>query len=74
MSENTNVKIAPEENVSIKIDGSKLVITIELDNVAFHLSASGKNEMVATTSGNMAVEAVPGLKLGLNCYRPPRRR
>lgn len=33
-------------------------------------SASGKTQVVATTSGNVDVPGFPGLKLGVNCYGP----
>lgn len=52
-------------NVDIKQEGSKLVITIDLDAKGSP-SKSGKTLVVATTSGN---KPVAGGKLGLNFYR-----
>lgn len=34
-------------------------------------SASGKTQVVATTSGNVEVPGFPGLKLGVNAYCAP---
>ena len=75
MAAAANKKVLPENNVAIVVEGTKLIITIELENVATHLSKSEKNVLIATTSGNRSVmvPGTEGLKLGLNCYRSPSR-
>lgn len=54
-------------NVKTEVKNGKVVITI--DPTERHgESASKKNIIVASTGGNIEVEGVPGLKLGLNAY------
>lgn len=56
------------KNVELRVEGSKLVITVDL--VQEHgPSSSGKSVVIATTAGNVSV---PGheIKLGLNVYKP----
>lgn len=57
------------DNVSMKVTGSKLTITVDL-NKELGLSKSQKNMTIATTGGNMDVPDKPGYKLGLNVYKP----
>lgn len=56
------------ENVAIKVEGSKLVITVDAA-ADLGLSASGKTRLVASTKGNKAI-TVGGrtVFLGLNAY------
>lgn len=56
------------ENVQIKTDGTKLVITID-SSVDLGPSSSGKTRLVASTQGNKAIN-VGGrnLYLGVNAY------
>lgn len=54
------------ENVDIKIKGSVMTITVDLSKTVGP-SKSGKTTIVATTSGNAALEG--GVILGLNVYR-----
>jgi hypothetical protein len=60
------------ENIDIKIDGQKLIVTIDLAQGVGDLSASGKSRSVASTNGNVKVSypALAGLTLGVNCYVP----
>lgn len=58
------------KNVTTKLEGKKLVITIDLSQ-EHGPSKSGKTTVVATTEGNADVEGFPGFKLGINCYKPP---
>jgi len=53
------------KNIQFKIDGSKLVIEIDLTQ-RFGPSKSGKTIMIASTEGNKEVDS--GIFLGLNVY------
>ena len=55
-------------NVVTKVTGKKLVIEVDLSKRS-GLSKSGKNEIIATTAGNVDVGG--GIKLGLNVYTAP---
>lgn len=56
------------KNVQMKLDGSILTITVDLSKTQ-GVSASGKSEIIATTSGNADVPgAAKGTKIGLNIY------
>ena len=57
------------ENVQIHLEGSILVIQVDL-NQSFGLSASGKSEIIASTGGNVSVPGCEEVKVGLNVYRP----
>jgi hypothetical protein len=57
------------KNVTHKIEGKKLTITIDLE-ADQGPSKSGKTQVVATTEGNMDVPGFPGFKLGINLYKP----
>ena len=57
-------------NVAMAIKGNVLTITVDLAQ-SQGMSSSGKNEIIATTGGNMALagEGVPdGCKIGVNVY------
>ena len=54
------------KNVEIEVQGTKAVITIDLAE-RHGRSASGKTEIVATTSGNQRIEGT-SVVLGLNAY------
>jgi len=58
----------PEQNVNMSVEGSTLVIRVELEGVSMRPSRSGKTKIIATTSGNIAVPQKPSIKLGLNVY------
>ena len=55
------------KNCDVKVDGDKLVITVDL-KTRFGKSTSGKTTIVATTEGNVSVPGYEDIKLGLNCY------
>ncbi len=54
------------ENVDISIKGNKMTIVVDLSKTVGP-SKSGKTTIVATTSGNAAIEG--GVIIGLNVYR-----
>jgi hypothetical protein len=56
------------ENVTMKRDGKKLVIEIDL-STDLGPSASGKTIMVATTRGNAPVPEASDTYVGINCFR-----
>ncbi len=59
------------QNVSLQVEGTNLIITVDLAQ-ELGASSSGKSIIIATTGGNVPI-AVPGqdeIKLGLNVYRP----
>ncbi len=58
------------KNIKTTVEGNKLVIEVDLSK-DFGPSASGKTIIVATSSGNTAVEGGGGVVLGLNLYRKP---
>lgn len=56
------------KNVTLKVDKNTLTITVDLK--ANHgTSASGKNTIIATTGGNVAIPGTDA-KIGLNIYKP----
>lgn len=59
------------KNIEFKLDGSKLTLVIDLDAEQGQ-SASGKNTIVATTSGNKKLPGDSGVTLGINAYRPTK--
>lgn len=56
------------KNVEMKVNGSKLIITVDLTK-EFGRSASGKSIIIASTEGNVDVPGVDGTKIGLNVYK-----
>jgi hypothetical protein len=56
------------KNVEMKVDGQKLIITVDLTK-EFGKSSSGKITIVATTAGNVSVPGHDDIKIGLNCYK-----
>lgn len=64
----TKLKEDVMTNVQYKLDGDKLVITVNLSE-RHGPSASGKTQIVATTSGNAKLEGkFAGIAFGLNVY------
>jgi hypothetical protein len=61
------------ENVSMRLEGSILVIEVDL-NQSLGLSASGKSEIIASTGGNVGGPGQPEVKVGLNVYRPRKQQ
>lgn len=64
-------KISRYENVQIKIEEGRLVITCEIDaaKVDIQPSKSGKTLVIATTGGAARVPDTP-LKVNLTVYKP----
>ena len=56
------------QNVDMKIEGSKLVITVDLSK-DFGPSKSGKTIIIATTGGNVSLPGNEAVKVGLNIYK-----
>ena len=54
-------------NVDMKIEGTKLVITVDLSQPG-ELSSSGKSMVIGTTEGNVSVPDRAEVKIGLNVY------
>ncbi len=57
------------KNIEAKVQGDKLVITIDLTK-DFGLSGSGKSIIIASTEGNVSVPGREEIKIGVNVYRP----
>lgn len=57
------------ENCQIKVDGNKLVITVDLSQ-RLRPSGTGKTLIVGTTAGNATVPGHPGVKVGVNVFAP----
>lgn len=56
------------ENLSMKRDGNKLTIEIDLGKDAGP-SASGKTTIIASTRGNAPVPGADDTFVGLNCFK-----
>lgn len=56
-------------NLDMQVTGHTLTIKIDLSKT-FGTSSSGKTRIVASTQGNQDVPGHPGLKIGLNLYKP----
>lgn len=56
-------------NVEMKIDGKKLIITVDI-SVKGEQSSSGKSMVLGSTEGNVPVAGKPEIKVGLNVYKP----
>lgn len=54
------------ENITAKVDGKKIVITIEDKDKVLRESKSQKNNIVASTGGNIQFG---GVTIGLNAYK-----
>ncbi len=61
------------KNIEAKVQGDKLVITIDLTK-DFGLSGSGKSIIIASTEGNVPVPGREEIKIGINVYRPSGSR
>ncbi len=55
------------QNVEMKKDGNKLIITIDLTK-KLGVSKSGKSMNIASTGGNVSVPGAEEIKIGINCY------
>jgi hypothetical protein len=54
-------------NVEMKVEGSKLTITVDLAQ-AGRVSSSGKSLVIGSTEGNVSVPGKEEIKVGLNVY------
>ena len=61
------------KNIEAKVQGDKLVITVDLTK-NFGLSGSGKSIIIASTEGNVPVPDREEIKIGINVYRPSGSR
>lgn len=64
--------VAMSQNVEMKVQGEKLVITVDLAR-SLGPSGSGKSMIIASTGGNVSVPGHEAVKIGLNVYRPQGR-
>lgn len=55
-------------NVGMKVEGKKLIITVDLSKEHGE-SKSGKSVVIASTDGNVDVNGMKDVKLGLNVYK-----
>jgi len=56
------------KNVEMKVEGDRLVITVDLSK-EFGESKSGKSITIASTDGNVSVPGREEVKIGVNVYR-----
>ncbi|GER88728.1 hypothetical protein KDW_28900 [Dictyobacter vulcani] len=57
------------KNIELKIEGSKLIIEVDLEK-EYGPSSSGKSITIASTEGNIAVPGREEVKMGINIYKP----
>ena len=55
------------KNIEMQIDGDILTITVDLSQ-RHGKSASGKNEIIASTEGNQSIPEHDAVRIGLNVY------
>ncbi len=55
------------KNIDMQIDGTKLIITVDLSK-DLGPSKSGKTRIIATTAGNITIPGTDA-KAGINIYR-----
>jgi len=67
-----NTMLEPSDNVKMEVKDNILTITVDLSQ-NFGLSGSGKSQIIASTSGNVAISGYPSAKIGLNIYKPVRK-
>jgi hypothetical protein len=56
------------ENIELKVEGNKLILTVDLSK-EIGPSSSGKNTLIASTEGNANVPGLEGVKVGLYVYK-----
>ena len=56
------------KNVDMKVEGDRLVITVDLAQ-EFGVSKTGKSITIASTEGNVSVPGREEIKIGVNVYR-----
>lgn len=59
------------KNIKMSVTGNKLLIEVDLSQPG-DLSKSGKSIILASTEGNKDVPDAPGVKIGLNVYKPAK--
>ena len=57
------------KNITTEVKGNILTIKVDISKT-FGASKSGKSIVIATTEGNADVADAPGVKMGLNIYKP----
>lgn len=57
------------KNVKMTVAGDHLLIDVDLREHG-DLSKSGKSIVIASTEGNKNVPDAPGVKIGMNIYKP----
>lgn len=57
------------KNVKMTVTGEHLLIEVDLREHG-DLSKSGKSIIIASTEGNKDVPGSPGVKIGMNIYKP----
>lgn len=55
------------QNIDVKVQGNKATFTVDLSK-RNGLSSSGKNHIIATSSGNQSLPGHDEIKFGLNVY------
>lgn len=69
-SKHPQVSYVLGQNVSAKVEGSTLTITVDL-SARLGPSSTGKNTKIASTGGNVMVPLdTAGAKLGINVFCP----
>ncbi|NVO66453.1 hypothetical protein [Methanofollis tationis] len=56
------------KNVDMKVEGDRLVITVDLAQ-EFGVSKTGKSITIASTEGNVSVPGHEEITIGVNVYR-----
>jgi len=56
------------ENIKVSVDKGVATIIVDLKKV-LRDSKSGKNQIIATTGGNLEIPGSGGIKMGLNIYK-----
>jgi hypothetical protein len=56
------------QNIEIKVEGQKLILTIDLSK-EIGLSSTGKTVLIASTGGNARVAGFDDVRVGLNIYK-----
>ena len=57
------------KNVKMTVTDNHLLIDVDLREHG-DLSKSGKSIVIASTEGNKSVPDAPGVKIGMNIYKP----
>jgi hypothetical protein len=57
-------------NVTYEVKGKSLVITIPDLSTDLGPSSGGKTHLVASSGGNQEIPGFPGLKVGVNAFKP----